>query len=698
MQSNDPARPLTVSCYGLAHPLPRVAGSERLVTSHLSHFEEIWAALEGDKSLCDATLHETVREGTLSLAKTMARPSTPAIEPVEPFRPAPDQPVDALPRISLAIGLATDASQNGESAHSPGGADLSVLQLIGQGGMGTIHLARQRSLGRDVAIKRVRADVSNPDAIASLLREARTTGRLEHPNIVPVHMLGVDDQGTPVLVMKRIEGVPWSDLLGDAPHPEWSRREALQPDRLAGQLQILMHVCDALDFAHARGVIHRDIKPANVMLGEFGEIYLLDWGVALNRRDPGHVREQYGQIVGTPSYMAPEMASGRADLADARTDVYLLGATLHELVTGTCRHDSHSLYGALVSAALSEPFAYDASVPAELAALCNAAMHHDREKRPANAQVFRHALEDFLLHRASNALAQRAGEALALLRAIPGMARREADALRGEAAWQRMSECRFGYMQALREWPGNDAARARLDECTLLMIERELAARNTSAARLLLKELGREPPEMLSRIAQLDVEISAEKTRDARARRDALEMDSSVSVRQRVVVMFLVLAASIYVTVNGVQQEMRTGLQASMREVLGFDAVFVAALAAGVLIGRKTLFRNRVSRRMTWLAVVSLGLTVASDALTWVRGGDSRAAGMYSMLVLGACLSIGSLLLLPGLWPAAVLPLAAAAISGCFPRATVFAVTLAQAVSLLLVLHQILEHAQRERH
>jgi serine/threonine-protein kinase len=158
-------------------------------------------------------------------------------------------------------------------------SDFDVAGTIGEGGMGRVLLARQRSLARDVAIKTLKDDASPRDR-AALVREARVSGSLEHPGIVPVHTLGADGAGRPLLVMKRIVGVDWETLLRNPDHAAWRTVIGEAGDRLDASLEILGRVCRALELAHDRGVIHRDVKPSNVMVGSFGEVYLVDWGLA----------------------------------------------------------------------------------------------------------------------------------------------------------------------------------------------------------------------------------------------------------------------------------------------------------------------------------------------------------------------------------------------------------------------------------
>jgi serine/threonine protein kinase len=204
-------------------------------------------------------------------------------------------------------------------------------EVIGRGGMGEVLLAHDRRIGRDVAVKRLRSGAPTQDEIARFMREARIQARLDHPAIVPVYELGRDAAGRPYFTMKRLSGTTLTDILG---------RGSMAGQRL---LRAFVEVCRAVDFAHARGVVHRDLKPGNIVLGEYGEVYVLDWGVARVVGDAagGVVTADIdtlegaapaGQVLGTPGYMAPEQLQqpevGRA------ADVYSLGAILYALLTG----------------------------------------------------------------------------------------------------------------------------------------------------------------------------------------------------------------------------------------------------------------------------------------------------------------------------------------------------------------------------
>lgn len=192
------------------------------------------------------------------------------------------------------------------------GARYEVTGRLGRGGMGAVYAARDRTLGRDVAVKVLDRAESGDEAASRLLDEAKILGTLEHPGIVPVHDAGTLPDGRVFYVMKLVRGARLGDALQSPTSP-------------GHRLDLFLRVCDAVSFAHAQGIVHRDLKPENVMLGPFGEVLVMDWGVAriLASDEPP-------LIVGTPGFMAPEQARGAAAI-DARADVYALGALLETM-------------------------------------------------------------------------------------------------------------------------------------------------------------------------------------------------------------------------------------------------------------------------------------------------------------------------------------------------------------------------------
>jgi serine/threonine protein kinase len=207
------------------------------------------------------------------------------------------------------------------------GTRYELLGLLGRGGMGSVYRARDRELGREVALKVSAVPVPSPGELERLRREAQILARLEHPGVVPVHDLGLLPDGRLYYAMKLVRGTRLDEHVGAATLP--------------ARLRIFERICEAVAFAHAQGVVHRDLKPDNVMVGAFGEVLVLDWGVAKvvgvaeGAAEPAAPAAgggtAAGTVLGTPGYMSPEQARGDVDRIDQRSDVYALGAILRWL-------------------------------------------------------------------------------------------------------------------------------------------------------------------------------------------------------------------------------------------------------------------------------------------------------------------------------------------------------------------------------
>lgn len=210
---------------------------------------------------------------------------------------------------------------------------------LGEGGMATVELLVDQALQRRTAMKVLLPAMESEDqAVKAFIREAQVTGQLDHPNIAPVHDLGTTHEGRLYFTMKLLSGHTLADLVRELPD------EPLSRERLFDLLEIVLKVCDALAFAHQRRVIHRDVKPDNVMIGDFGQVYLVDWGLAKLLDEPpaaaegetedavsSSFRQIWGnRIIGTPAYMSPEQARGES--LDQRADVFSVGALLYFLL------------------------------------------------------------------------------------------------------------------------------------------------------------------------------------------------------------------------------------------------------------------------------------------------------------------------------------------------------------------------------
>ncbi len=353
------------------------------------------------------------------------------------------------------------------------GGDFTLSEQIAEGGMARIHLAEQRSIRRSVAIKVIKPMQRDARSREQLLREARIAGSLEHPNIIPIHTVGLDESGEPVLVMKRIEGISWLQYM-----QQDERRMVLGDTALERNVRVLMEVAKAVHFAHTRGVVHRDLKPDNVMIGAFGDVYLLDWGNAIRLAEGNRP----SGVAGTPGYMAPEMVGEKA--ITAQSDVFLLGALLHELLTGQPPHGGKSVYAALLKAWRCEPLEYPESAPAELVGNCRKAMARKPHDRYRDAQAFRQACAAFLRHQSSHAVAENA--AARQRRLIEAIAADQPD---HTTVYRYFGAARFGFEQALHSWAGNESARSGLADTLKLMARFELDHGNASGAEALLDEL-----------------------------------------------------------------------------------------------------------------------------------------------------------------------------------------------------------------
>ena len=393
----------------------------------------------------------------------------------ESYRPsqvgAPSTADDELARIpltSINFTVASEAESGAlsEPSTQPGRPQASYVlySVIGRGGFGEVWEARQSSLDRIVAIKRIRPNLRTertPDTLhnvdVAFRREAYTTGRLDHPNIVPVHDLGVDDRGQAILAMKRVRGELWSDLLNSD--------RAMEPaDFLARHLSILVDVSHAVAFAHSKGIIHRDLKPSQVMVGQFGEVLLMDWGLAVSfAPDATEETEDAPQPIaptpaeapnpaGTAAFMAPEQTEQTGERLGPWTDVYLLGGILYQILTGKPPHYAATAMAAFFSASqgLVDPpelVVPDRPVPAELSDLCMRALERDPSQRVASVTNFLEALENYLSG------ANRRRESVALTK--------QAHELLGshEEDYEAIGHCDTVLERALLLWPDNELAR-----------------------------------------------------------------------------------------------------------------------------------------------------------------------------------------------------------------------------------------------
>ena len=308
--------------------------------------------------------------------------------------------------------------------------DYRIVGRLGSGGTGVVYQAHQRALDREVAIKVLRDELANNEVSRErFLTEARVIGGLDHPNVIALHEVCIDSSGFLFYSMKRIDGTSWD--------------EQIDGNSVIENVNILLRVADAIRYAHSRGLVHRDIKPENIMLGQFGEVLVADWGLAL-ALGGSELRHGVKQTIGgTPAYMAPELADGGHHATTFQTDVYLLGAILFEILTGNPPHDGPTLLACLKAAARN--VIRETDVVGELMDIARKAMADRVEDRYPSVDAFISALKDQQKHDQSVRLVKRARTRLSNAKDDHQYEDfRVADAL---------------LMESLDIWPDNPAAR-----------------------------------------------------------------------------------------------------------------------------------------------------------------------------------------------------------------------------------------------
>jgi Flp pilus assembly protein TadD len=315
-------------------------------------------------------------------------------------------PDDAMPPRAFAALPATLPDPNATTADAPAAESGAVQRLgryelcgeVGRGGMGCVLKARDPDLDRYLAVKVLLYGDEQPEVRRRFLVEARTGARLQHPGVVPVYEVGQTEQDRPYFAMKLVEGRTLADLLRERPSPAHD---------LPRFVAIFEQVCQTIAYAHSRGVIHRDLKPANILVGAFGEVQVMDWGLAKARAEagggltpageaepaPGAPRPPgltaAGTVLGTPAYMAPEQARGEVEEVDERADVFGLGALLCEVLTGSPPFGGGDALGRAARGELAEAFARldGCGADVELVALARDCLAAEREARPRDAGV-----------------------------------------------------------------------------------------------------------------------------------------------------------------------------------------------------------------------------------------------------------------------------------------------------------------------
>lgn len=300
-----------------------------------------------------------------------------------------DSAIDFDRSILSTISKRSLAEQSDPLVSTP---DYRIISKLGEGGMGVVYSAIQKTLERKVAVKAIKANKSvSEDSRRKFFYEAQITSDLDHPNIVPIHEMGSNLDGTLFYSMKMVDGTPWEKVIREKTREE--------------NIEILMKVCDAVAFAHSRNIIHRDLKPENVMLGAFGEVLVMDWGLAINLT----TTKSFG-LSGTPVYMAPEMACHDLSKIGKTSDIYIIGAILFQIVVGKAPHIGKSVRECMASAIKNHNI--DPGFEDPLLEIAYHAMALEPEDRFGSVVEFQDAIRQHLRFAQSVLLTKRAEELL----------------------------------------------------------------------------------------------------------------------------------------------------------------------------------------------------------------------------------------------------------------------------------------------
>lgn len=315
----------------------------------------------------------------------------------------------------------------------PGNPDYQIMSFLGEGAMGKVYIAKQISVDRDVALK---VQIEKPglahgtrqQQINKFLFEAQLTASLDHPNIVGIHDMGRDQSGQVFYCMELVRGTPWENVMGDM--------------SLESNLDVLLKVINGVSYAHSKNTIHRDLKPENIMLGSFGEVLIMDWGLGVNLDDGPPVT-----MGGTPGFMAPEMARPPESATGKHSDIYVLGAILFFIITKETPHKGDDVWECLDNAernVIVDVSAMEDKLDQRLMTIARRAMATKPEERYPSADELKRAIEDSQSNRLSVKLARRSN--VGLQRAIK------------KRNYEGFSKSLFGFREALELWPDNEVA------------------------------------------------------------------------------------------------------------------------------------------------------------------------------------------------------------------------------------------------
>lgn len=517
--------------------------------------------------------------------------------------------------------------------------NTTKLKILGEGGMGRVFLGKQEYPSREVAIKELKEQSTQKGKL--LLREAMITGKIPHPNIIPIHELKLTNQG-PEIIMQRVDGHSFEHFLDRKPQ---------KGTQLLYCIDILKDVCNALIYAHDKGVFHRDIKPENIMLGHYGEIYVLDWGIALDTKMPLSNRKV---IVGSPAYMAPEMLTGYEKDVSVQSDIYLLGSTLHEILVGSPRHIGNTLQDVFDSVQRSEPYEYPSSIFEKLGVLCNKACHVDPAQRHISVREFQQELSECIVHWDAIKLCNKAQETLDHLQiTLQQMEMIFADSDKSITNFSHVLgmsltnheeiidnsnkyfiQARFGFEQALLLWPECEIAHEGIKKTLLTMFDISVCKGQYDNTLSVYEDLQKYPLDDETKVYCKNILEKLQKNQN-KLQRLIESQDTSLTQPSRKVLGYSIAVVSLLLVMILYLHNKFIDPELSAKRF-----VYVILIADVPLIGlalyyRRVLFSNAIGQLAFFTILGGLSGLTANRFIGWQFDSDPKSILVIDTFILG---------------------------------------------------------------
>lgn len=452
---------------------------------------------------------------------------------------------------------------------------------LGRGGSGAVLSGNQIGLERRIAVKQPLTGSHEAELTAALLREARIIGYLEHPNIPPVHYVGTSEKQGLLVGLKQIEGEDLTARL----------KEQAGLQNLEEYLDILIQISNAVGFAHKRGILHLDLKPDNVMTGQHGEVYVLDWGLAVAFRPevPDHLPRpiEDGQVYGTPAFVAPETVTGEP--SSPATDVYQLGGILHDILTERPPNAGESTFEVLRSCYEPQPRSFPVEVPVALAEICQKALALVPEDRYVDASAFREALITYRRDRHELEAIATAQEQVDALRDVL-----KTDVDDASLVYQSYGRTRQAIDEAASVHADAEVTRVLLQGVLEAVIDWELLRENSGSAAFLMNDLPEDNAELQARVAEQQ-ERKKSQMAELRTLRDHNDPEIGNRIRLTMVFMLGVIIAAVQLVPYLLDIE-----TTPLRVLIG-NLVYFVFLSLTTYVFRRTLFKTRVNRGLALL-------------------------------------------------------------------------------------------------